>query len=456
MDPFAFNMGAFDMGSSSAPATETRADQQPASADPYAFDMGSFGGDPAPAAAPPPQQAPTAADPFAFDMGAFGMGTDSQQEAGHQTKSQPGPPPASSGDPFAFNPDAFGMGDAAGSGHAEQPDSAAPVPAAAADPFAFNPEAFGMGQPPQQVPGSAQAAPAPGAAADHFAFDPEAFGMDQLGQPLQQPPGSAQAGHGRDSAASNEDISVKGHQRQGAASVPGSRTTGTSLPGAAQSPARDRSQRRQQAAAVFQPRRPGSKPADALSLEELEALERLLLPQVDPSDDEGELTLHKTAVWQLQMSHSSEGRLIYMYDCMRPCLVAFVHLLSIKALAQVSSYSARITGPRASCVLCLPDNQGEEAWQILLHALQMIWQGRLTSHSRCRSGAHGQPARPPLRWGSLISRHWRCLSLRSCCAPLQRSVHSRPLLVRWNLQQGEAHLCSLAVHRPKLSLPSTI
>ena len=317
MDPFAFNMGAFDMGSSSPPAKETPANQQPASADPYAFDMGSFGGDPAPTAAPPPQQAPTAAGPFAFDMGAFGMGGGSQQEAG-QAESQPGLQPAAPEDPFAFNPGAFGMGDAAASGREEQPDTAFPVPGVAADPFAFNPEAFGMGAPTQQAPSSAQAALAPGTAADPFAFDPEAFGMGQPSQSPQQSPSHAQAGQSGDSTASNqESISVMGTQRQGAASVPSSRTMGTKLPGAAQSPARERSQGRQgnvqQAAAVFQPRRPGSKPADALSLEELEALERLLLPQADSSDGDGEASgqMHRAAVSQLQTSHSNEGSYTY-------------------------------------------------------------------------------------------------------------------------------------------------
>ena len=307
-DPFAFNMGAFDLGISSAPADWTPANQQPASADPYAFDMGSFGGDPAPAGGPPPQQAPPSADPFAFDVGAFGMGGDSQQEAGRQAESQPGPPPASSGDPFAFDPGAFGMGDAAGSKHEEQPDTAGPVPGAAVDPFAFNPEAFGMGAPSQPAPSSA-----PGPAVDPFAFDPEAFGMGQSGQPPQRPPSSACAGHSGDPSDSDASMSGMGAPRQGAGSVPGSRTTGTSLPGAARSTARDRSQGRQgtmqQAAAVFQPRRPGSKPADALSLEELEALERLLLPQVDPGSDEGkpQWELHRMAIWQLRVSHIDEG-----------------------------------------------------------------------------------------------------------------------------------------------------
>ena len=342
MDPFAFNMGAFDMGTSSAPADEMPAIQQPASADPYAFDMGSFGRCPDPTAESPPQRAPAAADPFAFDMGAFGAGGDSQQDAGHQAESQPEPPPASPGDPFAFNPGAFGMGDAAGSGHEEQPYTVAPVPGAAADPFAFNPEAFGMGQPAQQAPRSARAALAPGPGADPFAFDPEAFGMGQPSQPPQHPPSSARAGQSGDLSALNASVSGMGTQPHGAASVPGRRTTGISLPGMAPSPARDRSQLRQgtmqQGAAVFQPRRPGSKPADALRLGELEALERLLLPQADPNDDEGEpmWQMYRLVIWQLQMSHHEEGspESHVQAACGLPSLM--VHLLPAKALAQVN------------------------------------------------------------------------------------------------------------------------
>ena len=163
---------------------------KPASADPFAFDPGAFGGDSTAdeeqqEQGAPPAQPAAAADPFAFDAGAFGMGQQQEDEEAIQPQ-----PAQGATDPFAFDAGAFGMTDAQLEGEErEEEDQASSKPAAApADPFAFDPGAFGFSgeeqpqQPHQAAAPAAASASATGSAAatDPFAFNPDAFGFSSL------------------------------------------------------------------------------------------------------------------------------------------------------------------------------------------------------------------------------------------------------------------------------------
>ena len=191
-DPFAFDMGAF--GGESGPQRNSSGAGQPGGspADPYAFDMGAFGGESAPAAETPggsshmeasndPYAFDPAAfgqpstsslqDPFAFDMSAFGSDPvqPPEEQPGKAPQEQPGRPTAVPVDPFAFDMSAFG----------EQPTAHTP---STNDPYAFDMGAFGMDVT-HEAQDQAETAPEqPGTilepAKDPYAFDMGAFGME--------------------------------------------------------------------------------------------------------------------------------------------------------------------------------------------------------------------------------------------------------------------------------------
>ena len=193
---------------------------RPAAADPFAFDMGAFGGmgaqssaeldsqapgrEPSatskgadPTSAVPERQSAPAADPFAFDMSAFGGGFDGGQAEQSSVDDLVSPVPVVHSD--GSDPYASSRGADAG---AEQPKQSGP----SADAFAFDMSAFGgglggaqaeagslEGQLPKDIDpqaegsnpfassrpavdhGTAQQQPQ-GAPADPFAFDMGAFG----------------------------------------------------------------------------------------------------------------------------------------------------------------------------------------------------------------------------------------------------------------------------------------
>lgn len=192
-----------------------------APADPYAFDLSSFGGSAAEGDTHATPPAALEQDPFTFNMDAFGMSAavaDVQQNGGSEGRLQAGRESSSSADPFAFSMDAFGgagssqpqarddaaspdpyaadRSDASAANSTKQGDSAAKATSSAADPFAFDMSAFGMApatEPRPQQEASSGSTPSPadrdtkeislgdtsdGAAApatDPFAFDMGAF-----------------------------------------------------------------------------------------------------------------------------------------------------------------------------------------------------------------------------------------------------------------------------------------
>lgn len=206
-DPFAFDAGAFNMGS----MEEDEKEHQPPSAqpDPFAFNADAFGGEQEEDGAhPPPAQADK--DPFAFDAGAFGMGDAQPGEGeGEEEAQNPGKPATAPADPFAFDPGFSGE---------EQPQqpqqptaqavasASATASAAASDPFAFNADAFGFNTVPEEEVEEAKPEVVPAeevataAAADPYAFDAGAFGMGVPSEPDQaskediKPPKQPQGG----------------------------------------------------------------------------------------------------------------------------------------------------------------------------------------------------------------------------------------------------------------------
>lgn len=237
-DPYAFDMGAFGMGGLSAvsaggeaasitPAeaahdqggeAETAQEGGPAKpaihADPYAFDMGSFGmsvdlpeppkssgmiaqnsgahsSSPAADEAEQPRVPAALADPYAFDTGAFGMAPHTQKqpvdstlhasapEAEHQSSAarqyENVAGPAAHADPSAFDMGAFGMSTLTApeettlehdsTGQSSAAPSADKGRSSAADPFAFDPDAFGMGMPGAKVPQDTDSESGPSTAA---------------------------------------------------------------------------------------------------------------------------------------------------------------------------------------------------------------------------------------------------------------------------------------------------
>lgn len=210
-DPFAFDAGAFGMGSMAEEDEEE--EQQPSSAqpDPIAFNAGAHGGEQEEdEAQPPPAQADK--DPFAFDAGAFGMkDVQPEEEEGEEEAQNPGRPATAPADPFAFDPGAFGF---SGEEQPEQPQhptaqagasASATASAAASDPFAFNADAFGFSAVAEEEAEEAQPEVAPAeeaataAAADPYAFDAGAFGVgvslvpdqasEEDSEPAKQPQG---------------------------------------------------------------------------------------------------------------------------------------------------------------------------------------------------------------------------------------------------------------------------
>ena len=223
-NPFAFDMGAFGMGS---PAAEEHSSQRPvpqpekaapaANVDPFAFDMGAFGmgtmettmpsAESQPTAATPQsarlpeirpsQPAPNqAADPYAFDMGAFGMAGPSEssaidvgQDSSAAATQEAAPEPGLHADPYAFDMGAFGMAapsessaiDVGQDSSAAATQEAAPEPGLHADPYAFDMGAFGMAGPSESsasmAPVQQQAMPKPAVQSDPYAFDQGASGM---------------------------------------------------------------------------------------------------------------------------------------------------------------------------------------------------------------------------------------------------------------------------------------
>lgn len=207
--------------------TATTGVSSAALADPFAFDMGSFGG-PAGSGDGPAAPAVSAAghDPFAFDMGAFGgagtlTGSHEAQAADQGSRGESSSSGATA-DPYAFNAGAFGMpeggfandsslvDDRPGSngGSSSQQEQRA-AGSASADPFAFSMDAFGgvSGSHPQEDQGEDSSDPyaadrgdaagvssaqqaggntAGDRASDPFSFDLSSFGVGTAYDP--QPP----------------------------------------------------------------------------------------------------------------------------------------------------------------------------------------------------------------------------------------------------------------------------
>ena len=248
-DPFAFDLGAFDMGGN-AEAAE----------DPYAFDSSKFGQpnegekEEQSVGREKPKSQPEA-DPFAFDPSAFEISKP-------QSKSQ------AAADPFAFDPSAF-------------EEATAPTEKAADDPFAFNMEAF-------RDDSEAQAA-AP-QQPSHQDADPFAFDMSAFGQPDQMQ-GVAEEAHGGKPKSQEQPYSVPNPAKGSATEI---------------DPASEDKQK-QQRSKSWKPHVFTKEPKQvfqALIASEVAALKKVLLPPIDAGSSEEQSSSDEAA----EEGHKQEQR----------------------------------------------------------------------------------------------------------------------------------------------------